>query len=60
MPDVPVRTTPHHSQTICWTLIEYMNRGRPMWSIVLGAIIGVSLAIHGFAHWRVTTVARVA
>jgi hypothetical protein len=26
-----------------------------MWNIVLGAIIGILLAIHGFAHWQVTT-----
>jgi hypothetical protein len=26
-----------------------------MWSIAIGAGIGLLLAIHGFAHWQVTT-----
>jgi hypothetical protein len=26
-----------------------------MWNVILGAIIGLLLAIHGFAHWQVTT-----
>jgi hypothetical protein len=26
-----------------------------MWSVIIGAVIGLLLVIHGFAHWQVTT-----